>query len=442
LFPERGLEALCEKEAAAPRGELVLICHWHRGAFSDRMASDSAPEKASTIAPRIRVMIGKTIAHYNILEKLGEGGRGAVYKAEDTRLGRVVALKFLPAELTRDPEARNRFMQEARAASALDHPNICTIYEINEAEGRTYISMAYYDGETLKDRIARGPLKIEDALDVAVQIAQGLSRAHARGIVHRDIEPANVLITNEGFVKIVDFGVAKLAGMKLTKTGATLGTARYMSPEQARGAEVDLRSDIWSLGALLYEMIAGTPPFRGEYDQAVIYSILNESPEPVTALRSGVPMALERVVEKALAKSPAERYQHADDLIVDLRQIARSTARDAIAFARDVVAPRVAGAAMPPHASRGDLAPGSARPAVARRTRVLQITAIVVLAAAIIIAVYYAFVQKREAPAAQSPQTSTAVWRNPLAAATSSLGAARSLTTGPLSPACAGDTSS
>ncbi len=360
-------------------------------------------------------MIGKTIAHYRILEKLGEGGMGVVYKAEDTRLGRVVALKFLPAELTRDPDARNRFMQEARAASALDHPNICTIYEISEAEGRTYISMAYYEGETLKDRIARGPLKIEDALDVAVQIAQGLSKAHARGIVHRDIKPANIFITNDGFVKIVDFGVAKLAGMKLTKTGTTLGTARYMSPEQARGEEVDLRSDIWSLGALLYEMITGAPPFRGQYDQAVIYSILNEAPEHVTALRSGVPMALERVVEKALAKSPGERYQHADDLIVDLRQIARSTARDAIAFAREVGAPRAPGSATAPRARGGVRAPGSAPPGLARRTRVLQISAIVVLAAAITVSVYYTFAKRGAAPEPRAPHIPAVVWRNSIA---------------------------
>jgi TolB-like protein len=272
-------------------------------------------------------MIGKTISHYRIIEKLGEGGMGVVYKAEDITLGRTVALKFLPSELTRDADAKKRFIEEARAASALDHPNICTIHEVAQTEdGQTFIAMAYYEGEDLKSKIERGPLKLDEALDIAVQIAQGLAKAHGQGIVHRDIKPANVLITKDDLVKIVDFGLAKLVGAKLTKTGQTLGTAQYMSPEQARGEEVDARSDIFSLGAVLYETLTGKHAFPGEYDQATLYAIMNEEPEPMTALRSGIPMELERIVAKALAKKPGERYQHADDLIVDLKNIAKTSA--------------------------------------------------------------------------------------------------------------------
>jgi TolB-like protein len=277
-------------------------------------------------------MIGKTVSHYRIVEKLGEGGMGVVYKAEDTTLGRAVALKFLPGELTRDAEAKERFIQEARAASALDHPNICNIHEVGRTEdGQTFIAMAYYEGEDLKSRIGRGPLKLDEALDIAVQIAQGLAKAHGQGIVHRDIKPANILITKDGLVKIVDFGLAKLGGAKLTKAGSTLGTAQYMSPEQARGEDVDARSDIFSLGAVLYEMLTGKHAFSGEYEQATLFAIMNEEPAPVTSLRSGIPMELERIVQKALAKNPSERYQHADDLIVDLKNVAKTAATARVA---------------------------------------------------------------------------------------------------------------
>ncbi len=265
-------------------------------------------------------MIGQSISHYKILEKLGEGGMGIVYKAEDTRLGRTVALKFLPPELTRDTKARERFIQEARAASALDHPNICTIYEINEAQGRTFIAMAFVEGENLQKKIELGPLKIDEALNIAIHVAQGLHEAHERGIVHRDIKPANIMLTPRGQVKIMDFGLAKLAGSKqITEKEVTPGTVAYMSPEQTRGDEVDQRTDIWSLGVVLYEMVTGQRPFKGDYPQAVIYSILNEEPEPVTGLRAGIPMELERIIAKTLAKSPGRRYQHADELLVDLR---------------------------------------------------------------------------------------------------------------------------
>ncbi|MGB6120365.1 MAG: serine/threonine-protein kinase, partial [Bacteroidota bacterium] len=268
-------------------------------------------------------MLGKTVSHYTILEQMGSGGMGVVYRAEDQKLKRTVALKFLPPELTRDSEARERFVHEAQAASALDHPNICTIYEIDQTDdGQMFIAMTAYKGETLKEKLDRGPLKLQQALDVAVQMAQGLNKAHEQGIVHRDIKPANVMVTEDGVVKILDFGLAKLGGRTfVTKEGTTLGTAAYMSPEQSRGEDVDQRTDIWSVGVVLYQMVTGQPPFKGDYENAVIYSINNAAPEPLTAVRTGVPMELERIVGKALGKSPSERYQHADDLVTDLRSV-------------------------------------------------------------------------------------------------------------------------
>jgi len=272
-------------------------------------------------------MIGKIISHYKILEKLGEGGMGVVYKAEDLKLKRIVALKFLPPELTRDPEAKERFIQEAQAASALDHPNICVIHEIDETEdGQMFICMAYYDGETLKKKIASGQLSLDSVIDIAIQIAQGLVKAHEHGIVHRDIKPGNIMITKDGMVKILDFGLAKLAGqVGLTKTGTTVGTIAYMSPEQACGEEVDHRSDIWSFGVMLYEMISGQLPFKGEYEQAVVYSIISEVPESITGLSSGVPMELESIINKCLEKKTSDRYQHVDELIVDLRNLKKKS---------------------------------------------------------------------------------------------------------------------
>ena len=272
-------------------------------------------------------MIGKTISHYKILAELGRGGMGVVYKAEDTKLKRTVALKFLPPALTGDPDAKERFVHEARAASILDHPNICTIHEINETEdGQVYIAMACYEGETLKEKTARGPLKLEEALDIASHIAQGLAKAHNQGIVHRDIKPANIFLTADGQVKIMDFGLAKSRGQtRLTKTDTTLGTFAYMSPEQARGEDVDPRTDLWSLGVVLHEMIAGRLPFKGDYEQAVIYSILNEDPEPLTAVRTGVPMELERIVGRCLQKNPALRYQTAADFAADLRVLKQTS---------------------------------------------------------------------------------------------------------------------
>jgi serine/threonine protein kinase/tetratricopeptide (TPR) repeat protein len=266
-------------------------------------------------------MIGTTVSHYRILEKLGEGGMGVVYRAIDTRLRRTVALKFLPPELTRDEDAKERFIQEARSASALDHPNICTIHDVDETEdGRIFISMACYDGETAKRKIKGGLLSYAEAIDFTLQVARGLSKAHAQGIVHRDIKPANLFITKDKRVKILDFGLAKLAGQtRMTKVGSTVGTVSYMSPEQARGREVDRRTDIWSLGVVLYEMITGKRPFGGENEQAVLYNIINSEPAPVGELRDDIPPLLGGIIRKCLTKDPARRYQTVSDLMADLR---------------------------------------------------------------------------------------------------------------------------
>ncbi|RME01659.1 MAG: hypothetical protein D6814_01055 [Calditrichaeota bacterium] len=275
-------------------------------------------------------MIGRTISHYKILEELGRGGMGVVYKAEDIKLKRTVALKFLSPMVVGSEEEKTRFYHEAQAAAALDDSNICAVYEIEEWEDpergkQTFIVMAYVEGQSLKEKIDSGPLKVEEAIEIAMQIAQGLQAAHEKGIVHRDVKPANILLTTRGQVRITDFGLAKLAGRtKLTQTGTTMGTAAYMSPEQARGEEVDQRTDIWSLGVVLYEMLTGQLPFRGEYDQAVVYSIMSEEPEPPTALRSGVPMELERIINKALEKNREFRYQSADDFLVDLKNLSKN----------------------------------------------------------------------------------------------------------------------
>jgi serine/threonine protein kinase len=268
-------------------------------------------------------MIGKTISHYRILEKLGEGGMGIVYKAEDTKLKRIVALKFLPKTALGGTEEKSRFVHEAQAAAALNHPNIATIYEIDEVDGQMFIAMEFIEGQSLQEKIKAGPLKIEEAIKLASQIAEGLQAAHEKGITHRDIKSANIMITDKGQVKIMDFGLAKLSrsGTMLTKQGMRLGTAAYMSPEQARGEAVDHRTDIWSFGVVLYEMITGQLPFKGEYEQSMMYSILNEDPEPLTALRTGVPIALDGILVKALAKDRETRYQHVDELPADLKAI-------------------------------------------------------------------------------------------------------------------------
>jgi serine/threonine-protein kinase len=267
-------------------------------------------------------MIGQTISHYKILEKLGEGGMGVVYKAEDTRLKRTVALKFLSPSISDEP-ARKRFIHEAQAASSLEHPNVCAIYEIDDTpDGRIFIVMPCYEGETLLAKIERGPINLEEAVDIAIQVASGLSKAHEKEIVHRDIKPGNIFITSDGLAKVVDFGLAKLSGRtKLTKTGMTPGTVAYMSPEQLKGEDVDQRSDIWALGVVLYEMIIGETPFRGDVEQAMMYSIMNEEPAPVADLRADVPTQLGLIVNLALAKIPEERYENAQAFLADLKSL-------------------------------------------------------------------------------------------------------------------------
>ncbi len=267
-------------------------------------------------------MIGQTISHYKILSKLGEGGMGVVYKAEDLKLNRFVALKFLPSQVS-DDQTRKRFVHEAQAASSLEHPNICSIHEIDETpDGRMFIVMPCYEGESLLTKIERGPLKLDDALEIAIQVASGLSKAYEKGIVHRDIKPGNIFMTSDGVAKIVDFGLAKLSGRsKLTRTGTSPGTVSYMSPEQLKGGDVDHRTDIWALGIVLYEMITGDLPFRGDYEQAMSYSIVNVAPKPIRSLHPDVPLEIERLIEKTLAKDPNERYQTSTELIGALRSL-------------------------------------------------------------------------------------------------------------------------
>jgi tetratricopeptide (TPR) repeat protein/TolB-like protein len=271
-------------------------------------------------------VIGKTVSHYTILERLGGGGMGVVYKAEDTRLKRFVALKFLPPQLTRDAAAKGRFEQEARTASALDHPNVCTIHEIDEtADGQVFICMAFYDGESLKSRLTRGPLSIDETLTIAIQAAEGLAQAHEHGIVHRDIKPANVMLTADGTPKIVDFGIATLLGRPHAgDAGEIAGTVSYMSPEQARGDALDQRTDIWSLGVTMYEMLTGRLPFLGEAEQPLLQAIVHQDPPPLESLRTGVPASLAAIVAKCLRKRRDERYQHATELIADLRSVRRA----------------------------------------------------------------------------------------------------------------------
>lgn len=266
----------------------------------------------------------KTVSKkFEIIEKLGGGGMGVVYKAKDKKLSRIIALKFLPHELTSDQEAKERFIQEAHAASVLDHPNICTIFDIDTTEDdQMFIVMAYYEGETLKRKIMHGPLPVEEAINSAIQVAQGLAKAHSQGIVHRDIKPANIMVTKDGVVKILDFGLAKLAGQtKITKTAAVMGTTLYMSPEQAQGKKVDIQTDCWSLGVVMYEMLTGQLPFEGEHEQAIIYSILNETPIPPIELRSEIPRELERIILKCLRKQKKDRYQSVEHVMRNLTKL-------------------------------------------------------------------------------------------------------------------------
>jgi len=267
-------------------------------------------------------MIGETISHYKIIKKIGAGGMGEVYLAEDTKLKREIALKFLSSHLTVDKKAQERFKREAQAAAAQSHPNIVTIYEIDEFDGQVFIAMEYVKGVSLRKKTKDSPILFESIVDIAIQICEGLGKAHQAGIMHRDIKPDNILINNDGRVKILDFGLAKLKGIgQLTKETTTLGTIQYMSPEQACGEDVDQSTDIWSFGAMLYEIITGKPPFRGEYEQAMIYSILNEEPERITNICPDIPLEFEEIITKCLSKAIPDRYKSVNELICDLQNI-------------------------------------------------------------------------------------------------------------------------
>lgn len=330
------IDSISEEDSELKNELLDLVSSYNEASgFFENLAQNlglpgATPAPDAPVSNDSSALIGREIAQYQIVDYIGGGGMGMVYKAEDRRLKRFAALKFLPVSLGHDPDAKERFLREARAASALDHPNICTVFEIGEVDGQSFIAMAFYEGRTVEELIKKGPMEIDRAIELAIQMGRGLANAHAKGIVHRDMKPANVIVTPDGTAKILDFGLAKSEDAALiTQPGALLGTAAYMSPEQSTGDPIDHRTDIWSLGAILYEMLTGQRPFSGAYPQAILYGILNVDPEPVSALRPGLPLQVAEIVERTLAKNPDARYATAQEMVEALRAVKeRQAARD------------------------------------------------------------------------------------------------------------------
>jgi serine/threonine protein kinase/tetratricopeptide (TPR) repeat protein len=332
------VERECEDDAMQSELASLLASHDTAPDYLERLGAEILPAVLGALPEADEPSPGRKVGRYEVLARIGAGGMGVVYRARDPALDRIVALKLLPPSLAADDNARARLVREARSASALDHPNIAVVHEIGTMEPaagdpggeRLFIAMAHYDGETLAAKLARGPLPVGDALDYAIQLADGLSAAHEAGIVHRDIKPDNLIVTDRGQLKIVDFGIALADGAGLTRDGAMIGTLAYMSPEQTRGSRLDSRADIWSAGVVLYETLAGVRPFRGDAGEVVVHGIRHDTPPALDTWRPGVPLELVRAMERCLAKSPAERYPTAAALLADLRAVRDGHAADTV----------------------------------------------------------------------------------------------------------------
>jgi serine/threonine protein kinase/Tol biopolymer transport system component len=332
-------------------------------------------------------MTGQTIAQYKILEKLGEGGMGVVYKAHDTKLDRMVALKFLPERLSSSEQDKARFIQEARAASALNHPNVCIIHDIQEHAGQMFIVMEYVEGQTIRKKFEAGPMTLSDAAAYGIQIGEALQEAHAKSIVHRDIKADNIMVNVKNQVKVMDFGLAKLKGsLKLTKTSSTIGTLAYMAPEQIQGGEVDSRSDIFSFGVLLFEMLTCQTPFRGGHEAAMVYSIVNEEPDPLEKYRPELPPILGSVIARALEKNPDDRYQSVGEMVIEFRRLLKQSSKVLTGTHR--ISAEARAAARPPEAAGAPKGPGGKRG--------LYAAAGVALASALLLAAYFLFLRSPE----------------------------------------------